>query len=344
MTNVNEAPLFTEEAALLLQYEGLKNLVAQKDEKIVHYQEEVNRLLEIIREMKRQRFGPRKERWESQEQACLFNEAEAESRKPEGPEDATTQPIEVKGFQRQRGKRKPLPTNLPREVVVIDLPADQKKSEDGTPLRVIGKEVSEKLFYEPAQMKVIEYHRLRYGIDSGDSGKIAPPVPSIIPKGIATPSLLAQIVTSKYVDGLPLYRQEKIFDRLDIDLTRGTMGRWIIQAALACQPIWNILEERLMERPYVSCDETWTQVLKEKGREASTHSWMWVRATPSDKSKIVLFDYDPHRSGEVAKRLFRDYVGALQVDGYVSYDALEKQVGLIRLGCNMHGRRRFFTA
>ena len=343
MTNINESPLFTEEAALLLQYEGLKNLVAQKDEKIVHYQEEVNRLLEIIREMKRQRFGPRKERWESQEQACLFNEAEAESRKPEGSEEATP-PIEVKGFQRQRGKRKPLPTNLPREVVIIDLPADQKKSEDGTPLRVIGKEVSEKLFYEPAQMKVIEYHRLRYGIDSGDSGKIAPPVLSIIPKGIATPSLLAQIVTSKYVDGLPLYRQEKIFDRLDIDLTRGTMGRWIIQAALACQPIWNILEERLMERPYVSCDETWTQVLKEKGREASTHSWMWVRATPSDKDKIVLFDYDPHRSGEVAQRLFRDYVGALQVDGYVSYDALEKQDGLIRLGCNMHGRRRFFTA
>ena len=102
--------------------------------------------------------------------------------------------VNVQSFERKRGKRKTLPENLPREVIVIDLPEEEKKSEDGTALRVIGKEVSEKLFYEPAQIKVIEYHRLRYGVDSGDTGKIAPPVPSIIPKGIATPSLLAQIV------------------------------------------------------------------------------------------------------------------------------------------------------
>jgi transposase len=75
---------------------------------------------------------------------------------------------------------------------------------------------------------------------------MTPPVPSIIPKGIATPSLIAQIITSKYVDGLPLYRQERIFEHLNIDLSRGTMARWIVQAAEACQPIWNCLEERLL--------------------------------------------------------------------------------------------------
>jgi transposase len=338
-------PLFTDQAALKLEYEGLKNLVARSEEKLAQSEEENERLREIILEMQRQRFGPRKERWESEEQACLFNEAEAESKKPEGEgANEDLQDVEVKGFTRKRGKRRPLPENLPREVIVLDLPEEEKLAEDGTPLRVIGKEVSEKLFYEPPQIKVIEYHRLRYGVDSGDTGKIAPPIPSIIPKGMATPSLLAQIVTSKYVDGLPLYRQENIFDRLNIDLSRGTMARWIIQAAEACQPVWNILEERLMESPYVSCDETWTQVLKEKGRKAESQSWMWVRATPTADQKIVLFDYDPHRSGEVAKRLFTEYRGSVQVDGYSAYNVLEKQEGIDRLGCNMHGRRRFYVA
>lgn len=343
MTTEHSNPLFNEQIALQIENEGLKKLIAKKEEKLAEYESETDRLLEMIRELKRQRFGPRKERWESEEQACLFNEAEIESKKSEAG-DESEEIIEVKGHTRKRGKRRPLPKELPREVVVLDLPEQEKFSEDGTPLRVVGKEVSEKLFYEPAQIKVIEYHRLRYGVDGGDTGKIAAPVPSLIPKGIATPSLLSQIVTSKYVDGLPLYRQEKIFERLNIDLSRCTMGRWVIQAAEACQPVWNILEERLMLSPYVSCDETWTQVLKEKGRRAENQSWMWVRATPSALQKIVLFDYDPHRSGEVAKRLFAEYKGTLQVDGYSAYNILEKQEDLTRIGCNMHGRRKFYTA
>jgi transposase len=341
-------PLFSEDAILQIENESVKDLIAKKNEQIAQYEEENERLREMIRELKRQRFGPKRERWESEEQACLFNEAEIASQKTlaEGETESSDadEMIEIKGYQRKRGKRKPLPKELPREVVVLDLQAEEKFAEDGTPLRVIGKEVSEKLFYEPAQMKVIEYHRLRYGVDTGDTGKIAQPVPSIIPKGIATPSLLAQIITSKYVDGLPLYRQEKIFERLNIDLSRGTMARWIVQAAHACQPIWNCLEERLLLSPYVSCDETWTQVLKEDGRKAESQSWMWARATPTEEKKIVLFDYDPHRSGAVAKRLFADYKGAIQVDGYSAYNILETQEGVKRLGCNMHGRRKFYEA
>ena len=343
-----EQKLFNDAAALQLEYEGIKKLLAISEEKNAQHEEENERLREMIRELKRQRFGPKRERWESEEQACLFNEAEIAGQKPLAENELESagadEMIDIKGYQRKRGKRKPLPKELPREVVVLDLPAEEKFAEDGTPLRVIGKEVSEKLFYEPAQMKVIEYHRLRYGVDMGDTGKIAQPVPSIIPKGIATPSLLAQIITSKYVDGLPLYRQEKIFERLNIDLSRGTMARWIVQAGEACQPIWNCLEERLLLSPYVSCDETRTQVLKEVGRKAESESWMWVRATPTEEKKIVLFDYDPHRSGAVAKKLFADYKGAIQVDGYSAYNILEKQESVKRLGCNMHGRRKFYEA
>ncbi|MFZ9617879.1 MAG: IS66 family transposase [Holophagaceae bacterium] len=340
---VKELPVLAQYEALKV-YSGSLEITAEKQaQKISEYEAERERLLEIIRELKQHRFGPKKERWESGEQYCLFNEAEIESKKPDS-ELEKEEVIQVQGYSRKRGKRKPLPKNLPREVVILDLPEADKITEDGVRLQLIGKEVSEKLFYQPAQMKVIEYHRLRYGLDGGDTGKIAAPIPSIIPKGIATPSLLAQIVTSKYVDGLPLYRQEKIFERLDIDLPRCTMGRWIVQVAQACQPIWNLLEERLMSSPYVSCDETWTQVLKEKGRKPESQSWMWVRATPSADRKIVLFTYDPHRSGEVAKKLFSEFKGTLQVDGYSSYNILEKQKGINRIGCNMHGRRKYHQA
>jgi transposase len=252
--------------------------------------------------------------------------------------------VNVAAHVKKRGKRRLLPAHLPREVVVVELPEAERFDSEGNRLKVVGKEVSEKLLYEPAVVKVIEYHRLRYGVDAGEPVKTAPPVPSIIPKGIATPSLLAAIVTAKYADGLPLYRQEAIFTRSEIELSRGSMARWVCQAAAMSVPIRNILEERLLATPYLSMDETHHQVLKEKGRKPQNKSWMWARCNPSDTEKIILFDYDPHRSGEVAKKLLADYEGILQCDGYSSYNVTEKMGGIWRIGCNMHGRRVFKKA
>jgi len=340
--------LFPEATTNQSQVAGLRYLLDRHLEREVLYQNEIAWLTENLLKARRQRFAAMKERWESEEQVILFNEAEVEAGKPDPQGDAESSDsdseVAVAGFKRKRGKRAPLPTALPREILVIELPENERFTQDGQPLKVIGKEVSEKLFFEPAKLKVLEYHRCRYGVDSGDPIKTAPPVPSIIPKGIVTPSLLADIVTNKYADGLPLYRQEEIWERTGIHLSRGSMGRWIVQAALACIPVWNVLEGWLLDESYVSCDETHTQVLKEKGRKAETKSWMWVRGTPHRKQPIVLFDYDPHRSGEVAKKLFADYRGFLQADAYGAYNCLEKQEGVIRLGCNMHGRRGFSDA
>jgi len=335
--------LLSENELLKLQLASSHTLNNRKDEKIIFYESENARLLEMLRLAKIHLYGRKSERWESEEQIRLFNEAEelAKNAKDDAEENST---VNVKGHTKKRGKRGPLPKHLQREIVRVELPPEQRLGEDGKPLREIGKEVSEKLLYEPAKMKVIEYHRIRYGADSGDTGVIAPPVPSIIPKGMATPSLLATIVTDKYADGLPLYRQEEILERLGVYLPRCTMARWVIQSAMACQPIWNVLQDRQMASPYMSCDETHVQVLKEKNRKAETKSWMWVRCNPSDIKKIILFDYDPNRSGAVAKRLFLDYKGTLQCDGYDAYNILEKQAGVIRIGCNMHGRRKFNDA
>jgi transposase len=338
--------LFSELMELKNEYAGLKLLMDRKNEQELLYQGEIEWLKEQLLRLQRDKFGPRKERWQSEEQnVLLFNEAEVEAAKPDDDCLEDSDPtITVESFARKRGKRKALPSHLPREIVNVELPADERFDAEGRPLKVVGKQVSEKFVFEPAVMKVIEYHRFRYGVDAGEPIKTALPVPMIIPKGIVTPSLLSDIVTKKYADGLPLYRQEEIWQRQDVHLSRSSMGRWIVQAATACIPVWNVLEEWLLIDPYVSCDETHTQVLKEKDRKPENKSWMWVRATPGRANPIVLFDYDPHRSGEVAKRLLADYRGFLQADAYGAYNPIEKQDGVTRIGCNMHGRRGFSDA
>ena len=339
---------FDEDANTKIEIEALKVQVSREQEKNKYLSDENTYLRELLKGLRRDKFGKKSERWESPEQ-FVFNEIEVESKKPdpygedEVASDSIQEDIDVKPHTRKRGHRKPLPQTLPRVIEMIELPESERVLDDGTPLKVIGWERSEKLKYEPAKLSVVEVHRAKYGVEAGDYVKTAPPAPAIIPKGFASPELLAAIITSKYADGLPLYRLEAIFERQGIYLTRGTMARWVIKVAEACQPIWNVLSDRLQACFYVACDETHTQVLKENGRKAESKSWMWVRSTPFGEKKIVLFDYSPSRSSEVAKSLFADFEGYLQCDGLASYNVLEIEK-VVRVGCNMHGRRRFEKA
>lgn len=310
-------------------------------EKLKHFEQENTWLREQLLTLKRSQFGNKSERWESEEQLKMtFNEIEVEAKK----DDEAKAESEVAGHKRKaRGHRKALPAHLPREVVKIELPDEELQSAQGEPLKVIGWEVSEKLKYEPAKMSVIEYHRAKYGVGSGDYVKTAPHAAAVIPKGIATPELIAAIITGKFADGLTLYRLEEIFSRLDIDLGRGTMARWMVQVAKALMPIRNVLCDQLFKSYAVAVDETWMQVLKEKNRDPETKSWMIVRMNPVEEKKVVLFDYSTSRSGESMKNLFADYKGKFLCDGLASYTPLESE-DLIRFGCNMHSRRKFEQA
>lgn len=333
--------LLSKEQELALQIADLQLLLQKEREKNKNYESQVSWLTEQLMTLKRNQFGSKSERWESQEQ-LKFNEAEVEARSPIPEKEDHV--IEVRGHVKKvRGHRKPLPENLPREIVKIELSKEELVTEQGERLKVIGWEISEKLKYEPSQISVIEYHRAKYGVDSGDYEKTAPPVPSIIPKGIATPELLAAITVGKYADGLPLYRLEEIFERQGVELGRTTMSRWMIQVASALMPIRNVLSDRMFSSHAISCDETSVQVLKENGRPAESKSWMIVRGTPCEKSKIVLFDYSMSRSGEVMKNLFAGYEGRLLCDGLDVYNGLESEK-LLRFGCHMHSRRKFEQA
>jgi len=316
-----------------------------KDEQIKARDNEIAILQEALRLARIQRFASHSEKLPSN-QSELFNEVEvcaSTKEEKEVEEDS----IEVSSHTRQRPKREPLPAHLPREEVIIDLPESEKVcSKDGTPLKEISPEVSEQLDIIPAQIKVIRTIRKKYVCPCCQDEaniKTAPLPEKILPKSNATAGLLAYIATSKYVDALPMYRLEQIFERSGVVIPRNTMCRWMIGLLEKLTPLYNMMEEDLLASDYICCDETRTQVLNEPGKTPQSRSYMWVRTRHGPGiSPIVLFDYDPTRSKEVAKQLLKGFKGYLQADGYGSYDEVCLSLDIIRLGCMAHVRRKFF--
>jgi transposase len=306
-----------------------------------------NRLLEEEnRWLKQQLFGRSSEKTPPAEinpdQARLFNEAEAlVNLSPQAPESIAIAAHE----RRNKPGRKPLSAELPRVEIVHDLPEDERVcAQDGTPLERIGEEVSEQLDYQPARLRVIRHVRPKYACPCCREGvKIAPVSPSVIPKSMASAALLACVVTAKFVDGLPLHRQETQFARLGVLLGRATMAGWLVRLGTLVQPLINLLAEAMMNSPVIHCDETRLQVLKSDKAPTADH-WMWVRAAGPPGRKIVLFDYDASRGGQVPKRLLEDYRGVVLTDGYEPYAAVAQSLGFTHAGCMAHARRKFDEA
>ena len=260
--------------------------------------------------------------------------------------DDASEVIDVASHQRKVRGRKPLPEHLPRIEVIHDLDeADKVCVTDGHALHKIGEEVSEQLEIVPAKFRVIRNIRIKYGCRACETGVKTAPLPAqLIPKSMATASLLSYIAISKYADALPLYRQEQMFKRIGVELSRATLAFWMIQVGKALGPIIALLEEALLEGSVIHMDETPVQVLKEPGRKAQSQSYMWVqRGGPPDKP-IILFDYAPTRSQEVPVELLSDYAGYLQIDGYEGYNKVIANNDIIPLGCMAHVRRKFDEA
>ncbi len=166
----------------------------------------------------------------------------------------------------------------------------------------------------------------------------------LIEKSMASPSVLAMLLTTKYVDGLPLHRFEKVLGRHGVDIPRQTLARWVIQCGEHFQPLLNLMRENLLDSRIIHCDETRVQVLKEPGREPSSQSWMWVQTGGPPDRPVILFDYATSRAQEVPTRLLEGYRGYVMTDDYSGYNELAAQEGIERLGCWAHARRKFVDA
>src|SRR5512140_3902179 len=170
------------------------------------------------------------------------------------------------------------------------------------------------------------------------------PPPQVLPKSNASNDLLAMLLTTKYVDGLPLARFEYVLARSGVQVPRQTLARWVIGSAHALQPIANLMRDALLAHDVMHMDATPVQVLKEADRAATSTSQMWVqRGGPADRP-VILFEYDKSRSQNVPLRLLEGWQGYLITDGLESYGAIGERDGVTRLGCWVHARRRFFEA
>ena len=168
------------------------------------------------------------------------------------------------------------------------------------------------------------------------------PMPQLfLPKSMATPSLVAHTVISKYEDHLPLYRQEHIWQRLGIEMPRNTVCGWIMAAYEVCEPMRQALHEELIASSYLQADETTMQVMDEPKRKNTSTSYMWVYTNHRPDKKVVLFDYQQSREGRWPKQMLKDFKGYLQTDGYRGYDWVDDRHDIIHLGCFAHARRPF---
>lgn len=324
---------------LLLELARLKQENAEKDRKILQIQEELQEVYELLARDRRRQYGPSSEKV-SPDQMGLFNEAEIEASKDADlPEDEITIPEHKR---KSRGKRLPLPASLPREEVVIDL-ENKICPHDGAELKLIGEDVNEKLELIPAKVKVIKTIRKKYSSPCCEKIHAGALPLELVPKSMATPSLISYIAVAKYADAIPLHRMEEMLSRYQIEISRQSMARWMIKLGQALIPLINLLREKLLDSPYIRMDETPVQVLKENGKTAESNSYMWVQAR-AGAEPIMLFYYDPTRKKSVVKELLGDYAGVLQVDGYAGYDEICEKQKILRLGCWAHARRKFFDA
>lgn len=336
MENVDSTVIIT-----TTEYESLKSKEARISEleALVKYYEEQLRLA------RNRQFGSSSEKGEVPEQLGLFDEAEntADPGQPE-PE------LEEITYKRrkQKGKREDDLSGLPVEVVEYDLPESERVCPDcGGALHTMGHDVRKELKIIPAQVKVVEHKRIVYSCrhcenHSDHASIVKAPMPEPVIKGsLASPSVVAHIMTQKYVMALPLYRQEKDLERQGVFLSRQTMANWIIRCSEDwLEPLYEKMKTQLLTHEVLHADETVCQVLKEPGKKANTNSYMWNYRTSGDaRHGVVIFEYQATRSSAHPKRFLAGWKGYLHADGYSGYHNLPMEITVV--GCWVHMRRKF---
>lgn len=320
----------------------LHSLIKSHDDVKLAALSHINFLHEQIVLARRRMFGPSAE---SAGQFHLFDEAEVLAATSTEAQDVAQLPTPAKAQKPARGKRSPLPPELERVEIIHDVPESERICDCGTPMVVINRVISEQLDIVPMQVRVLQHIRLVYGCKASEHAPVTamlPPQP--LPKSNASPGLLAMLLTTKYVDGLPLARFEKVLARHDVTVSRQTLARWVIGAGTALQPLHNLMRDALFDAPFIHMDETVVQVLKEKGKSPTSNSYMWVQTGGPPGKQVVIYDYDPSRSGEVPARLLLGYQGYLMTDGYEGYNKIVKTDGIEHLVCWAHVRRKFVDA
>ena len=335
-----------------LAHEG--DVLAAEVDRLTAQNERLDHIVSVLR---RAQFGRRSEKISDDQIELALEDVETAF----GAEDAAQEKVEPiarrEGTEARRANRGHLPKHLPREEVVIS-PAATSCPCCGGDLHVIGEDVSERLDKVPAKLRVIITRRPRYACRSCEktgsdktAGVIQAPAPArLIPGGLPTEALVADVLVSKYADHLPLYRQAQILAREGVHLNRSTLAHWVGFAAYELGPLHARLVEILKASGKLFADETRCPVL-DPGRGRTKTGYLWAiarddRPWGGTDPPAVAYIYAPGRGTEHAIRTLAGFSGVLQVDGYAAYDAVadgKRTNTPVRLAlCWSHFRRRFY--
>ena len=311
-----------------LSKEDLIKVISSRDE-------EIDFLKSQLAMYKRMQFGQKRERFEGDpnQTSLPFEAAPAEVVEQQ---EEIKQKIEYTRSRPNHKGRAKLPQHLP--VVEIEIHPEGDLSE----MVCIGKEITEELECEPARFYINRYIRYKYAAKNGEGIKIAELPERVIEKGIPGAGLLAMILTGKYMDHLPLYRQKQIFARENINIASSTIEGWTKEALIKLEPLYQQLVFDTKAKGYLQVDETPIKVLDSDKKGAAHQGYYWVYHSPLDKT--VLFDYNPSRGGHVPKSMLDNFRGYLQTDGYAAYDKYGKKKDITHLACWAHARREFEKA
>jgi transposase len=320
-----------------------------KDRKIDDLQHQVQALL-------RRYYGRSSEKMDPH-QRLLFEDL-IDKAIPEMPADAAGAEESPPPRRRQGHGRRRLPSNLPREKIIHDLPEDEKPCPCCGKLRhIIGKQTHEQLDFIPAKVKVIEHIRLTYGCPQCEK-LVSPDGPQIvtadkplqpIEKGLAAPGLLSYVMVSKYGDHLPMHRLERILRRHGIDIARSTMCDWAAQCADVLRPLYDLMVNEVRASKVIHTDDTPVKV-QDRSRTQTRTARFWVYLGDPDHPYTV-FAYTPSRSRDGPMEFLRDWGKDgrvyLQADAFGGYDGIyagEAGGRVTEVACWAHARRKFYDA
>jgi transposase len=354
----------SEEQIRLLRAENerLKQLEQAHEQLKSEHQQTVERkvlLEEEVRWLKAQYYGRSTQSTDAAEenpdQRLLFNEAEVLAAIEAADEAHRHRTTKIYAHERKRSAdagRKAIPEHFPRIEIEHDLAPEKKmctKCAVPHPLTRIGQEIRECYRFEPPKISVEQHIRPTYVCEELHAAPITAPAPPVIlPKSMASPSLLAHVIKSKFDLGLPIYRVSQDLSRYRVNLGPGTLGTWVnTVGGEKVVPLINLLGEELLGAAFMHIDETPLQVLRSNKAVGSDH-YIVVRAGGPPGRRIILYDYIASRTTAALKQLFVGPDGAYQgkfiSDGLERYDDIATELKLLHFGCLQHCRTMFFKA
>jgi transposase len=301
--------------------------------------------------LKRLKFAATSEAYNA-EQKSLLDETLDMDLAAVAAEIEAQQPATKPADEKKQPKRQPLPAHLPRREIRHE-PEDTTCQTPGCgqAMKRIGEDVAEKLDYQPGVFTVERHVRGKWACACCEKLVQAPMAPHVIDKGIPTTGLLAQVLVAKYLDHLPLYRQEAIFERAGMAIARSTLAQWVGECGVQLQPLVDALAAEMLQQRVLHADETPVAMLKPAHqRDGKTHrACLWSYCTTSfNPMKAVVFDFADSRGGQHVREFLGlpgsehqpGWKGKLVTDDFSGYKACF-ELGVTEVGCMAHARRKF---